>query len=344
MRMRRLVNSLGWPAALLLAVFVLAGCQKSPEVVGFNGLTMGTSFSVRWVDVDPARVEALRPKVGALLKDVNQQMSTYISDSELSQFNRAPAGSRVALSQDLAKVVAAALELSKQTAGAYDVTVGPLVNLWGFGPEGRVVKAPSQEQLDALRSRVGYHALTLSSDGFLTKAGDQYVDLSSIAKGYGVDRVAELLEQEGIASYLVEIGGELRAKGVKPDGSDWRVAIESPVEGVREVERVIGVKDIGIATSGDYRNYFEQDGVRFSHTIDPRTGYPIRHRLASVTVLRPTCMEADALATALMVLGEEEGLRFAREREIAAFFIVKDNDGFREVSTPEFEAFVEEVD
>ncbi|GGC02888.1 thiamin biosynthesis lipoprotein ApbE [Marinobacterium zhoushanense] len=341
--MRRLINSLGWPVALLLAVFFLAGCEKTPEVIGFDGLTMGTSFSIRWVDTEPGRVETLRPKVGELLKAVNQHMSTYIPDSELSLFNKAPAGSRVALSEGLAHVVRAALKLSGQTDGAYDVTVGPLVNLWGFGPDGRVVNAPTPEQLETMRSRVGYQSLTLSADGHLTKVGDQYVDLSSIAKGYGVDLIAQLLEQQGIGSYLVEIGGELRAKGLKPDGSDWRVAIESPVEGVREIERVISVKDIGIATSGDYRNYFEQDGVRFSHTIDPRTGYPIRHRLASVTVLRPTCMEADALATALMVLGEEEGLRFAQERNIAAFFIVKEDNGFREISTPEFEAFLKEV-
>ncbi|MBR9885379.1 MAG: FAD:protein FMN transferase [Oceanospirillales bacterium] len=343
--MRRLISSLGWPAALLLAVFVLTGCQgePEPEVIGFDGLTMGTSFSVRWVDTNQDRVEELRPKVGALLKDVNQHMSTYIPDSELSQFNQAPAGSQVKLSSGLAYVVRAALTLSEETRGAYDVTVGPLVNLWGFGPDGRVVKAPEPADLETLRAKVGYHALTLSQDGQLTKSGEQYVDLSSIAKGYGVDQVAELLEQNGVSSYLIEIGGELRARGVKPDGSDWRVAIESPVEGVREVERVIQVKDIGIATSGDYRNYFEQDGVRFSHTIDPRTGYPIRHRLASVTVLMPKCMDADAMATALMVLGEDEGLRFARERKIAAFFIVKENDGFREISTPEFEAFLKEV-
>lgn len=343
--MSGLCSSLRWPAALLLAVLFLAGCQRAPkqEVVGFNGLTMGTTYSVRWVDSGDRQVEPLRSKVDALLKDVNRHMSTYIQDSELSLFNKAPAGSRVEISEGLADVVGSALKLSEETGGAYDVTVGPLVNLWGFGPDGRVVKAPSAEQLEALRSRVGYHALTLSADGYLTKAGDQYVDLSSIAKGYGVDKVAELLEKEGIVNYLVEIGGELRAGGVKPGGVDWRVAIESPLSGAREVERVIAVKDVGIATSGDYRNYFEQDGMRFSHTIDPRTGYPIRHRLASVTVLQPRCKDADALATALLVLGEEEGVRFAREREIPAFFIVKNDDGFREISTPEFEAFLEEV-
>ncbi len=344
--MRRLIRDLKWPAALLLAVFVLAGCQREPEaqVIGFTGLTMGTSFSLRWVDRDPQRVAELQPKVALLLKQVNQQMSTYIPDSELSRFNQAPAETTMQVSPGLIQVVAEALRISRLTDGAFDVTVGPLVNLWGFGPDGRVVNAPSQQKIDELLTRIGYQQISVSpQDGTLSKKGAQYVDLSAIAKGYGVDQVAELLEQNGVQSYLVEIGGELRAKGLKPDGSDWRVAIESPLSGERAVERVISVSDTGIATSGDYRNYFEENGIRFSHTIDPRTGYPIRHKLASVTVLRPTCAEADALATSLMVMGDEKGVQFARDHQIAAFFIIKQDQGFRELSTPEFEQFLQEV-
>lgn len=335
---------LKWPAALLLAVFVLSGCQRTPQekVIGFDGLTMGTSYSLRWVDTEPDRVNELRPQAEALLAEINQQMSTYIEDSELSRFNQAPAGTRMQVSPALAEVVGEALRISDFSGGAFDVTVGPLVNLWGFGPDGRIIKAPSAEAVKAVRARTGYHKLTLEGTE-LSKKGDQYVDLSAIAKGYGVDRLAALLEQAGVKSYLVEIGGELRASGRKPDGQEWRIAIESPVAGERDVERVIAITDAGIATSGDYRNYFEENGQRFSHTIDPRSGAPIRHRLASVTVLRDRCMEADALATTLMVLGDQAGYDFAVEQGIAAFFIIKQEDGFVERTTPEFEHYLQEV-
>jgi thiamine biosynthesis lipoprotein len=335
---------LKWPAALLLAVFVLSGCQRTPDaqVIGFDGLTMGTSFSLRWVDTRPERVEELRPLVAALLVEINRQMSTYIEDSELSRFNQAPAGTRMEVSEALAEVVGEALRISTLSNGAFDVTVGPLVNLWGFGPDGRIIKAPSADTINATRARTGYDNLSLEGRQ-LAKRGDQYVDLSAIAKGYAVDRLAALLQQQGVESYLVEIGGELRAAGHKPDGQPWRIAIESPVAGERQVERVIAVSDVGIATSGDYRNYFEEDGQRFSHTIDPRTGYPIRHRLASVTVLRERCAEADALATTLMVLGDEAGYDFAVEQGIAAFFIIKQADGFVEKATPEFDHYLQEV-
>ena len=337
---------LKWPAALLLAVFVLilGGCQRTPQeqVIGFDGLTMGTSFSLRWVDTRPERVDELRPQVTALLAEINQQMSTYIEDSELSRFNQAPAGTRMEVSPALAEVVGKALQISELSGGAFDVTVGPLVNLWGFGPDGRIMEAPAAEKVADLLERTGYRKLSLEGN-WLAKQGDQYVDLSAIAKGYGVDRLAALLEQAGIGNYLVEIGGELRASGRKPNGDEWRIAIESPVAGERDVERVISVSDLGIATSGDYRNYFEENGQRFSHTIDPRTGYPIRHKLASVTVLRDSCMEADALATTLTVLGEQAGYAFAVEQGIAAFFIIKQGDGFVEKTTPAFENYLQEV-
>ncbi|TCK08885.1 FAD:protein FMN transferase [Marinobacterium mangrovicola] len=333
---------LKWPAALLLAVFVLSGCSREPEVIGFNGMTMGTTYSIRWVDTDEERIEELRPLVDNLLKEVNQQMSTYIEDSELSRFNALPAGGSLEVSSQLADVVTQSLRISNLSDGAFDVTVGPLVNLWGFGPDGRIIKAPSEEKVESLLGEVGYQNISVEGNR-LSKSGTQYVDLSAIAKGYGVDEVAALLEQQGIKDYLVEIGGELRASGLKPGEKDWRIAIESPVAGERDVERVVSVSDTGIATSGDYRNYFEENGQRFSHTIDPRTGRPITHKLASVTVLRPKCYEADALATTLMVLGDEAGPEFAEEHGIAAFFIIKQGDGFIERSTPEFDHFLQEV-
>ncbi|HSG02759.1 MAG TPA: FAD:protein FMN transferase [Marinobacterium sp.] len=335
-----------WPVALLLAVFVLTGCDflYQEKVVGFEGRTMGTTYSVKWVDANEARVQGLQHRADAALALVNKQMSTYDPTSELSTFNSLPAGSEMEVSDELAFVVREALRISEVSQGSFDATVGPLVNLWGFGPDGRIEKAPTDAELDALRPRVGYANIRVEDNPTrLVKTGDQYLDLSAIAKGYGVDVLASLLEQQGITNYLVEIGGELRASGIKPEGEHWRIAIESPESSGRAIGRIINVKDTGIATSGDYRNYFEENGVRFSHTIDPKTARPITHRLASVTVLRPTCAEADALATALMVMGDEAGFEFARERGIAAYFLVKDpdSDGFIERATTEFENFVQ---
>ncbi|NVK03135.1 MAG: FAD:protein FMN transferase [Oceanospirillaceae bacterium] len=335
-----------WPVALLLAVFVLTGCDLlyQEKVVGFEGRTMGTTYSVKWVDANEARVQALKHRADEALASVNKQMSTYDPTSELSTFNKLPAGSEMEVSDALAFVARESLTISADSNGAFDVTVGPLVNLWGFGPDGRIEKAPTEAEIDLLKPRIGYANISvLENPTRLKKAGDQYVDLSAIAKGYGVDVLAQLLEDQGINNYLVEIGGELRARGVKPEGEPWRIAIESPVSSERSIGRIINVKDTGIATSGDYRNYFEENGVRFSHTIDPATARPITHRLASVTVLRPTCAEADALATTLMVLGDEAGFEFAKERGIAAYFLVKDaeSDGFVEKATVEFEQFVQ---
>ncbi|MCP4596311.1 FAD:protein FMN transferase [Neptuniibacter sp.] len=337
-----------WPAIYLLAalflisaLFFLSGCQKAEErIYSHFGMTMGTTFSVKWVTQDDAHKAKISGLIDKALIRVNQSMSTYISDSELSQFNALPEGSSQTISDELAFVISQGLELSEKSGGAFDVTVGPLVNLWGFGPDGRVVKAPTQEQITAVNQRVGYTAVTLNGDQ-LTKSKDSYIDLSAIAKGYGVDTVAELLEAEGINSYLVEIGGELRAKGLKPAGLSWRIAIESPIaEAGREIHKIIAVSDIGVATSGDYRNYFEENGVRFSHTIDPQTAQPIKHKLASVTVLAKTCAQADGFATAMMVMGPEKALEFAEAEDVEAFLLVKGEQGFEELMTSGFNRYL----
>ncbi|MCP8686877.1 FAD:protein FMN transferase [Marinobacterium sp. OS208] len=339
-----------WPAASLLAIlfvwlFILSGCSSEAErrVLSVSGATMGTTYTVKWVSAESGdeSVERLGARLQQSLLDVNQSMSTYIKDSELSRFNQAGAGYGTEVSAGLFEVLQLAQSISESTQGAFDVTVGPLVNLWGFGPDGRVTHAPEQSQIDRARQRVGYQYLQLDAPTLrATKTADLYVDLSAIAKGYGVDELARVMEHEGIDSYLVEIGGELRARGLKPDGNSWRIAIESPVDAGREVQRVITVHETGVATSGDYRNYFEEGGLRFSHTLDPLTGRPITHQLASVTVLRPTCAEADALATALTVMGDERGYQYAVDNQIAAFFIVKSGAGFVEHMTPQFEQYL----
>ncbi|WP_254262320.1 FAD:protein FMN transferase [Marinobacterium weihaiense] len=335
-----------WLAASLLAVFVLGvlGCNQAPSkrVVQVQGLTMGTSFSMKWVDTDSTRVADVQARAGALLSRINQQMSTYIDDSELSLINAAQPGSRHSLSPELLEVMVLAEQISEQTRGAFDVTVGPLVNLWGFGPDGRITHQPEVDQVRQLKARVGHDYLHLDvEEASLLKEGEQYIDLSAIAKGYGVDQLAALLEAEGITDYLVEIGGELRARGYKPGKEPWRLAIEVPHPDTREVQQIISIDRGGVATSGDYRNYFEEEGVRFSHTIDPRTAYPIRHRLASVTVIADQCAEADALATALMVMGEEEGYNFALEQGIKALFISKAKVGFETRHTPSFAPYLQ---
>lgn len=333
-----------WPAVNLLAALFLAitfsvisGCQSEKEqIYSYTGLTMGTTFSVKWV----ASNDKDRPRISALINDellkVNRSMSTYIPDSELSLFNQLPAGSQKNVSERLTFLLSLALSISDESEGAFDVTVGPLVNLWGFGPDGRVVKSPSEQQIQAVMEQVGYTSVHLKGQR-LHKEKNSYIDLSAIAKGYGVDVIADLLEAEGISSYLVEIGGELRAKGLKPDGMNWRIAIESPLASLdRQIHKVISVKDVGIATSGDYRNYFEENGVRFSHTIDPQTARPISHKLASVTVLAKTCAEADAYATAIMVMGPDQAIEFSEKQGIQSYMLVKTDQGFKELMTPGF--------
>ncbi|GGO80520.1 FAD:protein FMN transferase [Marinobacterium nitratireducens] len=304
---------------------------------------MGTTFSVKWVSNDPGSVERIAPKLEQSLAAVNQSMSTYMEDSELSVLNREPAGSVTEVSEGLFQVLSLSQRISESSDGAFDVTVGPLVNLWGFGPDGRITHAPEQAEIDRIRAHTGYRKLHLDPNGRkVTRDAALYVDLSGIAKGYGVDELARVLEGEGVDSYLVEVGGELRARGTKPDGSPWRIAIESPVAGERDVQRIIEVHEIGVATSGDYRNYFEENGIRFSHTIDPATGRPISHKLASVTVLSPTCAEADGLATMFTVMGAERGFQYAVDNGVAAFFIVKSDEGFVERMTPAFEPYLTE--
>lgn len=337
------------PAAQLLALLFLSAwlsacAEKQQPMQSYSGLTMGTTFTVKWFPSATSQIPqtsaALAGRIDQLLVDVNQSMSTYIADSELSLFNKMPAGAQIEPSEALFQVLSLAQQVSEETAGAFDVTVGPLVNLWGFGPDGRITKAPSLDEINRIKQRVNYQYLQLSKQ-HLTKTRDVYVDLSAIAKGYGVDVIAQLLESQGIESYLVEIGGELRAKGLKPDASTWKVAIESPEAALqRTVQKVIAVKDVGIATSGDYRNYFEENGVRFSHTIDPATAYPIKHRLASVTVLAPTAAQADAVATAMLVMGYDKALEYAENTEVEAFFIVKAEQGFREEMTSGFSAYL----
>ena len=327
---------------VLSLTFLLSACDDSKNRLSvLSGPTMGTTWSVKFTGTPDESIDALKADIEAALEQVNAEMSTYRDDSVLSQFNQAAAGTLVDLPTDTVAVLETAFSISEMTGGAYDVTVGPLVNLWGFGPEAERFEPPQAEEIDRALVRVGWQSLLLDGQRLL-QPGDVYVDLSSIAKGFAVDKIAGLMDRHGLPSWLVEVGGELRAKGTKPYGKPWRIAVERPIPGVREVEQVVALKDMAVATSGDYRNFFESDGKLYSHTIDPRTGYPVSHTLASVSVLHESAMMADGLATAMTVLGPKEGMAFAKAQELAVFFIVRTDEGVKALSTPAFDAIVED--
>lgn len=304
---------------------------------------MGTRYHITVVN-PPAAIDRaeLLATVDEELEAVNREMSTYIPDSELMRFNRGPVGEAVPVSQHLAEVVELSLDISQRSKGAFDITVGPLVNLWGFGPKPEPESTPSDTEIAALLETVGSDALRLERNpDRLTRTRPVELDLSAIAKGHGVDRVARLLEERGIDNYLVEIGGELRTLGVNPKGAKWRIGIEKPVATGNVVQVPVEISGFAMATSGDYRNYYERDGVRYAHSIDPRDGRPLQHRLASVTVIADTCAEADGLATALNVMGAEAGLQLAEREGLAVYMLVKSDEGFEPIASTAFQPFLE---
>lgn len=333
----------------LLLVFLLYGCEMPPNAnkpypFHYANMAMGTSFSIKVSRLPESVIQdVLVRQIDALLSDLNAQMSTYLSDSELSLFNSSQSTEWQKVSPALFEVLLKAKNIHDQSQGAFDVTIGPLVNLWGFGPDPMSFVAPPEDQIVAELKRIGSKYLLLRDQDHAIRKElpSLYLDLSALAKGYAVDRVALLLEKQGIEHYMVEIGGELRLKGRNIQGQPWRIAIEKPTADSRMIQKVLPVTDICIATSGDYRNFFEVDGVRFSHTIDPRNGRPITHKLASVTVLGETAMTADAWATALTVLGPVQGYALAQQKGIPALFIIKTATGFMEKSTAEFDDFFE---
>jgi len=321
------------------------GNNSAKEEILLQGRTMGTTYNVK-VIATQSQVETLKlhEKIDVVLKQVNQEMSTYIPSSEISRFNQSESLEPMKISDGFARVLAESIRLGELSGGKLDITVGPLVNLWGFGPEQRPEKIPSDEVLASARSRVGLKKLHLEGSQLSKDIPDLYIDLSTTAKGYGVDVLAELIESNGITNYLVEIGGEMRLKGFKHTGELWAIAVEKPILDPtgeqRAVHQVIIPKDNAVATSGDYRIYFEADGQRFSHIIDPDTGKPITHNLVSVTVITSSSMTADGLSTTLMVMGAEQGMEFAVENDLAALFISKTENGFHEQFTVKFKQYL----
>ncbi|WKE64887.1 FAD:protein FMN transferase [Gallaecimonas kandeliae] len=321
--------------------FLLVACSQQPAEVKLAGRTMGTGYHISYYDGGglPAPQD-VKAAIDARLVQVNNQMSHYQPDSELSRFNKSSSTQPFPVSPATAKVIGEALRIGKLSEGAYDVTIGPVVNLWSFGPEKRPERVPTDAELAQRMSEVGQDKLHVVGNTLVKDRGDINVNLSSIAKGYGVDVVGEYLESLGIANYVVEIGGEVRVHGSKPKGEAWRIAIEKPDVNGEAVQEVITPGNMAVATSGDYRNYFEENGVRYSHLIDARTGKPIQNRLVSVTVVAPTCMVADGFSTAVSVLGPEKGLELAKDQGLAVFLVVKTDSGFEERYTDNFKPYL----
>lgn len=324
---------------------LFSGCEQPPEAHHFTGAIMGTFYNVK-IAGPPTEDQAAAAEAAVLaaLERVDRKMSTYKESSELSQFNAHRGVDPFPLSAETLQVFTIAQQVSVQSGGAFDVTIGPVVNAYGFGPK-EVAQPPTPETLAALREVIGYEKLAVDPDAktLAKQHPDMYCDLSAVAKGYGVDAAAEALDALGLTDYMVELGGEVRARGRNASGRSWQLAIEKPVAGERAIEMVIPLADLAMATSGDYRNFYEQDGKRISHTIDARTATPIAHRLASVTVLHDSCAWADAYATALNVLGPEEGMQLAERQGLAVFMIVHDGmDTFVEKQSKAFTDYLAE--
>ena len=349
----------GWPTfsmqlrrcSLLIGLLLLTlpgGCQqgKTVGVLHLSGQTMGTTWSVAMLP-NPAGTgtAGLEQLLQGRLDQINGLMSTYDPESEISRFNSRAGTDWFALSEETAEVIALSLEVSALTGGAFDISVGPLVELWGFGATARGERIPSGTQVREALAQVGYEKIRLRRQppAVSKRVPELKIDLSAVAKGYAVDALAGLLDRQGISNFLVEIGGELRCSGRRGDGSPWRVAIEKPLEDTREIAAIFPLTGLALATSGNYRNFYVEDGQRYAHTIDPESGRPVHHKLASVTVLDKRCARADALATALMVLGEAKGRQFCERNDIAAYFLIHENTSIVVYASPAFQRLVGDV-
>lgn len=323
-------------AIVMLALFGLCGCSR--EVVSIQGETQGTTYHI--TIAERADAGSVRRAVTRRLQEIDEALSNYRQDSELSRFNRAPVGEWITLGADLYHVLRACERISRLSDGAFDITVAPLLDIWGFGPQ-RAGRVPADADIAAAQAQVDFRYLELDPGAMRArKLRALRIDVNGIAQGYTVDALAELLLRAGHRNFLVEVGGELRLSGLSPRGTPWRIAIEKPSDGVGDVQQGIAGTAVGITTAGDYHDYFERDGRRYSHTIDPRSGRPITHNLASVTVIADSAEFADGMDTALEVLGPERGFELARRLGLAAYFIVRGERGFEVRYTDAFAPFL----
>ncbi|GMW00792.1 MAG: FAD:protein FMN transferase [Candidatus Hydrogenedentota bacterium] len=320
-----------------------ASCHVGKGDFALSGPTMGTTYHVK-IRVQESGlfahgklVKQVQSAIDDVLAGIDEQMSTYRDSSEISRLNSAPANTPIAVSADLFSVFQTAGRISEESGGAFDITVGPLVNAWGFGPKKSIEpKEPTGSELADLLDLVGFQKLTLNAEGktIAKMHASTYCDLNSIAPGYAVDKVALALDALSIEHYMVEIGGEVRAKGLNEEGQPWQIAIEKPtLLPEQQIETVVPLSGMSLATSGDYRNFIEIDGQRFSHTIDPKSGRPVTHKLASVTVITKECVDADGYATAIMAMGPEAGMAMAERLKLSVYMILHSDDGQYRVET-----------
>ncbi|MBT8131115.1 MAG: FAD:protein FMN transferase [Gammaproteobacteria bacterium] len=324
---------------LLVICVALSACSKPKSAAeAFTGQAFGTAWSVQVTDLRPDLSRTImQERIEQRIDLVDDLMSTWRDDTEVMRFNNSTSTDWFSVSPAVAAVLAEALAISRLSEGAFDISVGPLVDLWGFGATEQTSRRPSREAIRDALAATGYQKISfrLHPPAVRKTTPGLAIDLSGIAKGFAVDQIAQLMDELGSRNYLVEIGGEIRAMGLNSRGKIWRVGIERPGEFEEiQFEKILPLANLAMATSGDYRNYFELGSMRYSHTIDPRTGRPVTHKLASVSVIADNAMRADALATAILVMGPKKGLELAREKNIKAFLIERDENNYKTINSP----------
>jgi len=333
-------------AMLLAGVLVLTGCDDAPssQEQVLSGKTMGTVWRVSVAGVPAERIPQLDNAIRQQLQQDDQELSTWKTDSALSRFNQYQGTQPWPVSEGMADIVTLALRIGQKTGGAMDITVGPLVNLWGFGPVKAPQHTPDAQAVAQAKAMTGLQHLrviqSVSGQALQKDLPRLYVDLSTMGEGYATDHLARLMESQGVTNYLVSVGGALLSRGHNADGRSWRVAIQKPTDQQDAAQAVVDLQGHGISTSGDYRNYYELDGKRISHIIDPATGQPIQHKLASATVIATTALEADGWDTGLMVLGTEKAKALAIKQHLAVFLIIREGNKFVTWSSPLFKSFL----
>lgn len=343
--MLRLTKQALMPAGILalIGVLLLSACgSKEQQSIRLQGESMGTTWHITLLPNTNSKQDAkvLRVGVEQVLLRIDEQMSNWRKDSEISRFNQAQTTDWFPVSSDLVKVVQMAQQVSQFSHGVYDITVGPLVRLWGFGSEKNAeVKVPADGDIKATLAKMGYQKLTTqeSPPALRKLRPDMYVDLASIAPGYAVDLIGQYFEQQGISDYMVELGGEVLTLGKSPRGDAWRIGIEKPVDLGKAVQQGMTLTNAGLSTSGDYRDFFIENGKRYSHTINTSTGYTANHSLASVSVVAENTTLADAYSTMLMAMGEVQGRAFADQHQLKVFFIWRTDKGFETYATAGFQ-------
>jgi len=321
---------------------LLAACKPRDVILEVSGLTMGTTYNLAVVDAPRSVTQSdVQNAVNTALATVNQQMSNWDDASEISRFNAGTTTNAQTISAELAEVMTAAEDIRVASGGSFDTTIGPIIELWGFGAGATQPNLPTNQDIQHALAQSGHENTLRVAPGSLQKVRpDVNVYLAAIGKGYGADLIGRALAEIGVENYLIEIGGDLYASGYNPEGKAWQIGIETPEAHTRGVLDVVSVANLGMASSGDYRNYFEQDGTQYSHLIDPRTGRPVAHNTASTTVLAENAMLADAWATAFHVMGQEEGLALAEREGLAVLFTQANvnGDGFTTSESSRFSA------